>query len=67
VSRSVEVNQTPSTPTPLPFVEVTSHGAAVTTSDVTEHLHIVVPSGVRIVVPPRFDEGTLRRVLAVVR
>jgi hypothetical protein len=66
-SLPVEASQTSSPPTPLPFVEVTSRAAAVTTSDVSEDLHIVVPSGVRIVVPPRFDEGALRRVLAVVR
>jgi hypothetical protein len=51
----------------MPFVEVTSRAALATASDASEHLHIVVPSGVRIVVPPRFDEGALRRVLAVVR
>jgi len=52
--------------TPLPFVEVSPRPTSVSPSDDREHLHIVVPSGVRIVVPPRFDEGTLRRVLAVV-
>jgi len=65
-SLPVEAPQTSSTPTPLSFVEVTSPAAPVSKSDLAEHLQIVVPSGVRIVVPPRFDEGTLRRVLAVV-
>jgi hypothetical protein len=53
--------------TPLSFVEVSAGPARLSPGKDDEHLHIVVPSSVRIVVPPRFDEACLRRVLAVVR
>jgi hypothetical protein len=53
--------------TPLSFVEVSAGLTPANPGDFDEHLHIVVPSGLRIVVPPRFDEACLRRVLAVVR
>ena len=67
-SASAPDNSPPRSPiaTPLSLVEVSAGPTRLSPGDGDEHLQIVVPSGVRIVVPPRFDEARLRRVLAVV-
>jgi transposase len=53
--------------TALPFVEVTaSEGVQHVGRLAEERLEILLPSGTRILIPTKFDEATLRRVVAVV-
>ena len=48
----------------LPFVEVTQPAMS---SEPAEPIEIVAPSGLRVRVPARFDDETLRRVLGALR
>jgi hypothetical protein len=52
----------------VPFVEVERPPTPVTHAEVasTDSIEILAPSGLRVRVPPKFDDDALRRVLAVV-
>ncbi len=52
----------------VPFVEVERPPTTVTHAEVasTDSIEILTLSGLRVCVPPKFDDDALRRVLAVV-
>ena len=58
----------PSTAVVIPFVEVESAPVTVTPAEIgpAGSIEILAPSGLRVCVPPKFDDDALRRVLAVV-
>jgi hypothetical protein len=58
----------PKTAVVVPFVEVERPPTTVTPAEVTsaDWIEILTPGGLRVCVPPKFDDDALRRVLAVV-
>jgi hypothetical protein len=56
-----------STAVVVPFVEVERAPATVTPAEIgpAHSIEILTPRGLRVCVPPKFDDDALRRVLAV--
>jgi transposase len=58
----------PTTAVVVPFLEIERPPTTVRHAEVTspDAIEILTPSGLRVCVPPKFDDEALRRVLAVV-